>query len=124
MISSLLALISLLVILLISGYLRLSLVKTAPFILTWLAGIFIFDAWHNGIWFIAILCVLSLVIIYYEPLRLKLISRPALRLLKQNLPRISDTEQQALEAGNTWWDPNCFLANRNGPIYAISPAAA
>lgn len=115
MISSLLALISLLVILLISGYLRLSLGKTAPLILTWLAGILIFDAWHNGIWVIAILCVLSLTIIYYDALRLKLISRPALRLLKQNLPRISDTEQQALEAGNTWWDAELFSGKPKWP---------
>ena len=115
MISSLIALLSLLVILLISGYLRLTLLKTAPFIMTWLAGVLIFDAWHYGIWVLAIICALSLLIIAYAPLRLKLISRPALRLLKQNLPRISDTEQQALDAGNTWWDAELFSGKPKWP---------
>lgn len=37
-------------------------------------------------------------------LRTRTISKPLFKLLKKQLPAISDTEQQALEAGGTWWD--------------------
>ncbi|MEZ5452096.1 MAG: acyl-CoA dehydrogenase [Thiothrix sp.] len=40
--------------------------------------------------------------------RKKYISRPVMRLMKQQLPPISRTEQDALDSGNVWWDSELF----------------
>lgn len=40
--------------------------------------------------------------------RKRLISRPLLRLFQKVLPPISQTEQEALDAGNVWWDGELF----------------
>ena len=108
MTSSLIALFSLICLLLLIGYLRLPRRKGSGIILLWLLGVLITSSWHNGIWILATISVAILLIINTPALRLSLISKPSLKLLKKNLPRISDTEQQALEAGNTWWDAELF----------------
>ena len=108
MTSSLIALFSLISLLLLIGYLRLSRRKGSGMILVWLLGVLITNSWHNGIWILAAISAILLLIINTPKLRLSLISKPSLKLLKKNLPRISNTEQQALEAGNTWWDAELF----------------
>ncbi|HEU5281461.1 MAG TPA: acyl-CoA dehydrogenase [Gammaproteobacteria bacterium] len=40
--------------------------------------------------------------------RQQTIIQPALSTLKQKMPAISDTEREALEAGNTWWEKELF----------------
>jgi acyl-CoA dehydrogenase len=60
---------------------------------------------------VAILWLLFLpaaVILNALPLRRRLISRHVLALYRRILPRISETEQQALEAGSVWWDAELF----------------
>ena len=42
------------------------------------------------------------------PIRRKLLTRPLLNKMRKNLPPISQTEREALEAGNTWWDAELF----------------
>lgn len=42
------------------------------------------------------------------PLRRPLLTRPLLRRIRPQLPRISDTEQAALDAGTVWWDGELF----------------
>ena len=42
------------------------------------------------------------------PLRQQLISRWIFKLMKSALPTMSQTEREALEAGNTWWDAELF----------------
>ncbi len=41
-------------------------------------------------------------------LRRRFVSRPALDLFRNLLPRISQTEQEALDAGTIWWDADLF----------------
>jgi acyl-CoA dehydrogenase len=41
-------------------------------------------------------------------LRRQILSRGAMRLLRPMLPRMSDTEQVALEAGTVWWERDLF----------------
>lgn len=36
------------------------------------------------------------------------ITRPVMRMMKQQLPPISKTEQEALDSGNVWWDSELF----------------
>jgi acyl-CoA dehydrogenase len=42
------------------------------------------------------------------PIRRALISRPLLGLFRRILPQVSQTEQEALEAGTVWWDGELF----------------
>src|SRR5690606_3710826 len=38
----------------------------------------------------------------------RLLSRPLYRLFRRILPRMSDTERDALEAGTVWWEGELF----------------
>ena len=42
------------------------------------------------------------------PIRRALIARPLLGLFRRILPQVSQTEQEALEAGTVWWDGDLF----------------
>ncbi|NOT10521.1 MAG: acyl-CoA dehydrogenase [Methylococcaceae bacterium] len=52
-----------------------------------------------------------------------LISRRLLTLMKKALPTMSQTEQEALEAGNTWWDAQLFSGNPDWKVLQNLPAA-
>lgn len=43
-----------------------------------------------------------------DDLRIRHLSRPVYRLFRQMLPRMSDTERDALEAGTVWWEGEIF----------------
>jgi len=47
------------------------------------------------------------------PLRRMLISDPLLGWFKKVLPRVSQTEQEALDAGTVWWDGDLFSGRPN-----------
>ena len=57
-----------------------------------------------------LLTILGIIIVFTvaKPLRLALISKPLMELMKKALPRMSDTERVALEAGDVWWDAELF----------------
>lgn len=46
-----------------------------------------------------------------KSLRLKLLSRPAFTLARKALPGLSETEREALGAGDVWWDGELFSGN-------------
>ncbi len=56
-------------------------------------------------WLVFLLIFLPLNIL---PLRRHLVSRRLLPVFEKAMPSMSDTEQQALEAGTTWWDAELF----------------
>src|SRR5436190_2904567 len=43
-----------------------------------------------------------------KPLRRAIVSRPIFGIYKKILPQISQTEQEALDAGSIWWDADLF----------------
>jgi acyl-CoA dehydrogenase len=53
---------------------------------------------------VAIFAALSIV----KPLRRALVTAPIFGLYKKILPQISQTEQEALDAGSIWWDADLF----------------
>ena len=57
------------------------------------------------------------------PLRQKLISAFVLKLMKAALPPMSQTEKEALEAGNTWWDAELFSGSPNWDVLQNLPPA-
>jgi acyl-CoA dehydrogenase len=110
---SLIALCSLIAMLLVVGYCRFNRKTGSLVIGAWILLAVISGSWHNGIWVLIALVGIILAIINIPSLRLNLVSKPSLTLLKRNLPKISETEQQALEAGNTWWDAELFSGKPN-----------
>lgn len=57
------------------------------------------------------------------PLRQWLISRWVFKFMKAALPAMSQTEREALEAGNTWWDAELFSGSPNWDILQSLPVA-
>ncbi|WP_151827043.1 acyl-CoA dehydrogenase [Acinetobacter oleivorans] len=49
------------------------------------------------------------IIIFFAPLRFNLITKPAYKTLANSMPSISTTEQEALEAGTSWWEKELFM---------------
>jgi len=62
---------------------------------------------------ISLWVVFGLVTIVTVPtaIRRTLISKPLLRLFRRILPQVSQTEQEALDAGTVWWDGDLFSGN-------------
>ena len=54
------------------------------------------------------LLVLAVALLLIHPLRRLLISKPLFAAYKKILPRMSDTEREALEAGTVWWEGELF----------------
>ncbi|MGZ8191431.1 MAG: acyl-CoA dehydrogenase [Methylococcaceae bacterium] len=54
-------------------------------------------------------------------IRQRLISRRIFKLMKIALPVMSQTEREALEAGNTWWDAELFSGNPNWKVLQDLP---
>ena len=50
-----------------------------------------------------------LLTLYYAPaLRQKFVTGPLYRMVKRTMPPISQTEQEAIDAGTVWWDAELF----------------
>lgn len=55
--------------------------------------------------------LLPLLLVAVRPLRRALLSRPLLALFRRVMPRMSPTEQAAIEAGTIWWDAELFAGS-------------
>ncbi len=56
-------------------------------------------------------------------LRRQHVSRPLFKWAKKALPGLSDTEREALEAGDVWWDQELFSGNPDWRLLLGTPAA-
>src|SRR3954452_2836532 len=51
------------------------------------------------------------------------LTRPIVRWAQRALPQLSDTEREAIEAGDVWWDADLFTGNPNwDKLLAFAPA--
>lgn len=65
--------------------------------------------WFGGIAWLLWLALVPVVFFYLEDtVRRDRLSRPVFEFFKRVLPPMSDTEQEALEAGDTWWEADLF----------------
>ena len=53
--------------------------------------------------------ILISLIVLIEPLRMRLISQPAYKILANAMPSMSSTEREALDAGTSWWEKELFM---------------
>lgn len=60
-----------------------------------------------------LLLVTGVVIFAVPDIRRSLVSRPAFKFFKRVLPPMSDTEREAIEAGDVWWDAELFSGRPN-----------
>lgn len=72
---------------------------------------------------ILLIVAFLLTVLVVPPLRRPLLSRPLFRLMRKNLPTMSQTEREALEAGNTWWDAELFRGRPDWRKLRQLPAA-
>ncbi len=75
------------------------------------AALFAYLAFGDGAWYWNLLLIVGLaglVALNFTDFRREKISRPVLKLFRKVLPRMSATEQAALEAGDVWWDGDLF----------------
>ena len=64
----------------------------------------------------------AMALLNFADLRREKITRPALNVYRSMLPSMSDTEREALEAGNVWWDGELFSGMPNWQRLMSSPA--
>lgn len=107
----------------IAGYMRLTLQKAMWLYISWLLLVLFtgsLNGWLAVLWMIVLI---KLTLFSIEPLRIRFISQPIMKILKQNLPPISPTEKEALESGDVWWDAELFSGKPNWQrLHDISPA--
>ena len=75
------------------------------------AAVFAYSVFGSGhpLWILLLwLPVAVLVALNFEDFRRDKLTRPALAIYRTMLPSMSDTEREALEAGNVWWDGELF----------------
>jgi acyl-CoA dehydrogenase len=59
-------------------------------------------------WIVAALLAIAVVVLGVAPLRRGVLSRPLLGWYRGQLPAMSQTEQEAIDAGTVWWDGDLF----------------
>jgi acyl-CoA dehydrogenase len=96
---------------LVLAYRRLSLLAFTVTFTALLAAYTLFGAssapagvWKGFLWVL----LAALWLLNVRPLRKALITRPFLKTYLKLLPRMSQTEKEALEAGTVWWDGELF----------------
>ena len=62
----------------------------------------------TGVFVVLALFVLLAGVTGIPAVRRQLVSRAAMRLMRPMLPRISNTEREALDAGTVWWERDLF----------------
>lgn len=82
-----------------------------------IVGLFI-DEWHiASILFGGLFLALALILVIPSELRRDKFSRPLLGWVRSRLPKLSDTEEEALKSGSVDWDGELFPASRNGQSF-------
>ncbi|NOU48940.1 acyl-CoA dehydrogenase [Pseudoalteromonas sp. JBTF-M23] len=62
---------------------------------------------------IVLVIVLICIVFSVQTFRYRFITLPVMRYFKRALPQLSQTEQEAMEAGDTWWDSQLFSGRPN-----------
>ncbi|MDT8406127.1 MAG: acyl-CoA dehydrogenase [Methylococcales bacterium] len=72
-------------------------------------------------WVMLTIAAVVVLTLSLPPLRRTMLIKPVYRRLKKALPPMSDTEREALEAGNTWWDAELFKGKPDWRVLSDLP---
>jgi acyl-CoA dehydrogenase len=90
------------------AYSRVSLITSTAFMGGILLAYAVFGHWHP-LWLLVLILMFGLLVFpNFIDTRRERVTRPALDVYRTMLPSMSDTEREALEAGNIWWDGQLF----------------
>jgi len=90
------------------AYLRVSLLTTTVAAAAVVLAGSLMDAIHPLIWAVFLLISLPFNVTNF---RQKYLTRPILKIYRGIMPEMSSTEEEALEAGTTWWETDLFAGN-------------
>jgi acyl-CoA dehydrogenase len=116
-------LISLVIIAGVLAYGRASLRWTTLVLFGWLG---LYSLAYGGGTFVLLLWLIFDAIfipLNFPAIRKKVFSCFVFKIMKQMLPQMSQTEREALEAGDTWWDSELFSGNPDWKVLLDLPAA-
>ena len=108
-------------------YLAYKRASLATFTGAFAVGVLAYLMFGNGylLWNLALIAgAAGLIALNVEDLRRNRVTRPLLRMYRTMLPSMSDTEREALEAGNVWWDGELFTGLPNWDRLMAMPAPA
>ena len=104
------------------AYNRVSLISSTVAMGAILLAYIVFGDGH-WLWLLTLILLYGLLVFpNFIDLRRERITRPALEIYRTMLPSMSDTEREALEAGNTWWDGQLFSGMPDWDILMSFPA--
>ncbi len=82
-----------------------SLVAGSLALLAWAA---LLTASSGGMWLVLLATAAAVFVLNVESARQRWLVEPVFRMLRKAIPPMSKTEQEALEAGTTWWEKDLF----------------
>ena len=116
-------LISLLILAGVLAYVRTSLRWTTLILFGWLGLYSLTAGGGNFVFLLWVIFDAVFIPLNFPVIRKRLFSSIVFRIMKQMLPQMSQTEREALEAGNTWWDAELFSGNPDWNVLLALPAA-
>ena len=72
------------------------------------AGTILLTIYCSGMWLILLVTIGVSILLNHPRWRQQLLIKPMYHMLRKSMPTISKTEQEALEAGTTWWEKELF----------------
>lgn len=102
------------------AYFRVGLLKSSLVLLVWMLVFTVMAKLNFYLWVAFLLLFVPLNVSY---IRRKFISMPVYKIMQRTLPEMSQTEREALEAGETWWDAELFSGQPNWGVLQDLPAA-
>ena len=116
-------LIALLIIVGVLAYGRATLSWTTLVVFGWLGFYSIAQEGGNFVFLLWIIFDAVFIPLNIPTIRKRLFSRVIFKIMKKMLPPMSQTEREALEAGNTWWDAELFSGHPDWNVLLDLPAA-
>ena len=104
------------------AYKRVSLLASTVAAGVALLAYVVYGDWNFFWLLILVLLFGALVVPNLLDFRREKVTRPALEIYRKLLPSMSDTEREALEAGNVWWDGQLFSGMPDWSVLTAMPA--
>jgi len=88
-------------------------IKNASLFLGAMTFISLISSAHWLLTLLLLVVTVATLVFAIPEVRMKLVSQPALKIIRKILPPISQTEQEAIDAGTVWWDGEIFSGKPN-----------